>query len=392
MKRTHLDASVFLIVFMILLLLGGAAAAYFSVRSDPAAELRESDRIVHTLFVFEDQGRPAASYVLMYYPPTRRAAMVDVPGEVGLIIKSLGRVDRIDALYDSANPAAYREELGSLLGIEIPYSIAVPGTSLSPLVDLMDGVPIFVSDAIEDLSADPPALIPPGSVVLDGPKARTYLLYGGDEDAQDERIAQRQRFATAFIGRIGERSVSLLSKDVFPIFRKLIRHSMDNRTLAALISELSNIEVDRLSVQRVAGNAKEVSGQTLLFPYYDGNLIKDMVKQALASLTRTSESGQAERVYTVEVLNGTTSSGLARSTADLLEGFGYEAVSVANADRADYERSEIVDRTGDPAAAKLFADVIRCESIRSEPSVESDGAPDFTFIIGKDFNGRYVTR
>jgi hypothetical protein len=150
-------------------------------------------------------------------------------------------------------------------------------------------------------------------------------------------------------------------------------------------------------VQRVGGNLKEVSGQILLFPYYDGSLIKDIVKQSLASLSRVGEGGSSERVYTVEVLNGTLGVGLARKTAELLQGFGYDTVTIGNADRGDYEHTEIIDRSGDAEAARVFADVIRCESIRSEQRVAAEGlsfegVADFTIIVGKDFDGRYVVR
>jgi hypothetical protein len=102
----------------------------------------------------------------------------------------------------------------------------------------------------------------------------------------------------------------------------------------------------------------------------------------------------------VEVLNGTAINGLAGRTAELYKGFGYEITSVGNADNADYERTVIIDRSGMEDMVKAFGDVIRCNNIlrdsppgtELEPSIQTFGYhADLTLIIGKDFNGRYIT-
>jgi hypothetical protein len=152
----------------------------------------------------------------------------------------------------------------------------------------------------------------------------------------------------------------------------------------------------------VGGNVREVSGQTLLFPSYDGSLVKDIVRQTLGGLTRQVDGSLSDRVFTVEVLNGTMTNGLAGRTAELLRGFGYDVISIGNADRNDYEQTEIIDRSGYDEVARTFGDIIRCDNIRIEAPVRDNPETelnlqnfeyrsDFTVIIGRDFNGRYVS-
>jgi hypothetical protein len=177
---------------------------------------------------------------------------------------------------------------------------------------------------------------------------------------------------------------------------------MNQRTRIRLFDEFAGIDTDRTNVQSVGGNTREVSGQTLLFPYYDGSLIKEIVRQSLGSLTRHTEGALGERVFTVEVLNGTVVNGLAGRTAELLRGFGYDVISIGNADRNDYEKTEIVDRSGYDEVVRTLGDIIRCENIRSEAPLPDNPEEalniqnfeyrsDFTLIIGRDFNGRYVS-
>ena len=147
---------------------------------------------------------------------------------------------------------------------------------------------------------------------------------------------------------------------------------------------------------------REVSGQMLLIPHWDGNLVKEIVRQTLGTLTRHTEDSFSERAFTVEVLNGTAINGLAGRTADLLRSFGYDVIAIGNAGSSTIERTEIVDRSGDEISGRTFAGIIRCGNIRREflsndipeigPEIHNlEYRSDFTLIIGRDFNGRYIT-
>jgi hypothetical protein len=110
----------------------------------------------------------------------------------------------------------------------------------------------------------------------------------------------------------------------------------------------------------------------------------------------------SDRIFTVEILNGTTVTGLAGRTAELFGSFGYDVISIGNADRNDYENTVIINRTGLQDMVLAFGDVIRCSNVRTDFPVSDEEEvdlnvqnlnyqADLTLIIGKDFNGRYVT-
>lgn len=145
--------------------------------------------------------------------------------------------------------------------------------------------------------------------------------------------------------------------------------------------------------QRFSGTKRVVDGKVLLFPSRDGQQIKEIVRQTLAVLA--SENGTAfERVYALEILNGTESHGLARTTANIYQGFGYDVVRVDNALEQSVQKTVLVDRIGNPAVAKVVAQVIRCQNIETtSASLDEYGVEtgiDFTLILGKDFNGYLV--
>jgi hypothetical protein len=177
---------------------------------------------------------------------------------------------------------------------------------------------------------------------------------------------------------------------------------MNIRTRTRLFDAFANIDTDRISIQSVGGNPREISGQTLIFPHWEGNLIKDIVRQSLNSMIRFTGGSLDDRIFTVEILNGTTIAGLAGRTAELLRGFGYDIISIGNADRNDYQRTFIIDRSGMEERARAFGEIIRCRDIRVDTTAPDDlelnmemqnfeYRADFTLILGRDFNERYVT-
>jgi len=157
-----------------------------------------------------------------------------------------------------------------------------------------------------------------------------------------------------------------------------------------LFGQLAKLDSDRIVLQRLTGTPRTVEGIPLLFPHYDGELVRDIVKQTLNALLNAEAIAVSDKVFTIEILNGTTERGLAQRTAEIFQGFGYEVVSVGNAPSTDIALSRVIDRYGDPAAASTLANVIRCTVIESATATPSTGASaDFIIILGKNFNGRY---
>ena len=400
MRRKNKDPSVFLLAAIVLLLAAGIFAAVYTLRGDPVEEALSSDRVLNVLFVIEQNQKPLGAYVLMYYPATRRAAIFDIPGETGLLIPKIKRVDRIDAVYSPGRVSGFESEIEGLLGIEIGFSLGLTMENRGKVVDLLEGVELFIPAPV-DIRGDEPVLFPSGITRLDGDKAVAFVRYEVPEEGRDAAVFRRQRFFLGLLKRQGEMNEVLKNPAVARLYQSFLHTGMSRRERIRLFDEFANIDTDRTNIQSVGGNLRELSGQTLLIPFYDGSLIKEIVRQTLGALTRQSADSLSERVFTVEVLNGTAVNGLAGRTAELLRGFGYDVIAIGNADQAGYEKTEIIDRSGHGDIAETFAEIIRCENIRVEIPLEEspeeditirnlEYRSDFTLIIGRDFDGRYV--
>jgi polyisoprenyl-teichoic acid--peptidoglycan teichoic acid transferase len=393
------DASILLLVIIFLLLAFGVIFSVMAFRSNPVEDALSDNRVVNTLFVIEDHKMPISTYVLMYYPVTKRAAIFDIPENLGLLIAKINRVDRIDKVYDPARIGSYENEIEKLLGIDINFTLVITKENLVSVVDLLEGVEIFIPSAVSHRDETSVILFPSGMTVLDGDKASLYATYTLPDEDSEMEVFRRQRFFLGLLHRQIQMNEKLNNPQAAKMYHTFFRTSMNQRTMMFLFNEFVNIDTDRTNIQSVGGNLREVSGQALIIPHWDGNLVKEVVRQTLGTLTSEVNDRLIEHSLTVEVLNGTETNGLAGKTAEMLRSFGYDIISISNADRSNYERTVIIQRTDDDSMVKSFADVIRCDNIRkeimpkeSETAVQSvEYKADITLLIGRNFNGRYVT-
>ncbi|MDR3276416.1 MAG: LCP family protein [Treponema sp.] len=401
-KQARRDASILFLTLIILAVGAGILFIINILQQNPIEEAFSGDRVIKILFVLEHEGKPLETCVLMYYPATRRATVFEVPGNLGRIIQTINRVDRIDTLYEPENIGNFQGEIEKLLEAGIDFFLVFGLDNLGKVVDLLEGIELFIPSRVAVYDRGNPIFFSSGVTRLDGDKTRSYLTYQLADEEEESAVFRRQRFFLGFVKRLGEQSEALKNPSLARLFQSFIRTDMDGRTQGRFFDELAGLDADRISIQAVGGNTREVSGQTLLFPYYDGNLIKEIVREAQGTLTRPVEGSLTDRVFTVEILNGSGVNGLAGRTGELLRSFGYDIISVGNANSHDYNQTLILDRSGQANAVKIFADIIHCENIQTEaPDAEISGLEatiqsyeyrsDFTLIIGKDFDGRYVS-
>jgi anionic cell wall polymer biosynthesis LytR-Cps2A-Psr (LCP) family protein len=397
--KKQIDTSLFLLAGIVLIVLGAIIYSVLMLNRDFEEVGINDGRAITTLFVIEHQGKPLGAYLLLYNQLTKNAAGFEVPGELGLILQQINRVDSIDTVYQSGKIGPYIREIEKLFDIKVNYRFVFTMDNLGRAVDILEGVTVFIPGDIK-MAGGEVVLFSPGLTKLDGDKALEYLRYPASDYDVETPQQRNQRFFSALLKRLGEKKNYLGNLEVNRLFQSLIETNMNRRILTQFFDELSNIDIDRFSVAMVGGNIREVSGKKLLFPYYDGSLIKEITRQTLSSLAQRNGGMGGGRVFTVEVLNGTGVAGLAGRTAELIRGFGYDVINIGNADSADYEFTEIIDHSNFSGEAEKFAGIINCKRVTTvnegTPFEESmvmsleDYKADFILIIGRDFNGRYT--
>ncbi|MDR2480788.1 MAG: LCP family protein [Spirochaetaceae bacterium] len=392
MQKKKLDASIFLLAAICLIVLISIVVGYLYISQglDTFSINKNENSVISLLLVLEYEKKPFATYATFINPDTKHAAIFDIPGNTGKIIKKLNKVDQIDVVYNEHNLGVFVDQVEELIGTDLRYTLVLKIDKLGKIVDLLDGVKILVPADIQIYDSENTMFFPSGWIDLDGDKTIQYLLYHDEDNELESSSLRCQRFVLAFLKRISEKSAYLKNNQVDHMLDSFIKTNMNNKMFFKLLDILKPVNIN--IVNKIIGSHKEISGRVLLIPSYDGALIKDIVRQTLKSLVyRTADK---ENIITVEILNGTNTPGLAGRTADLIRNFGYEIINIGNAEHNNYEQTEIISRISNEQEIKDFSEITRCDNVKLQDGNYMDNTQsheykaDFTFIIGKDYNAR----
>lgn len=400
--------------FLFLILIVAVAvslAIFFSInlRTDTVKDSVGNEEIVRTLFVVEDEDSSVLfSALFLYNPKFSKGAVVSIPGNTGAIYDTLGRVDRIDRVYEEAGIESFRDEVAKLLGVRIPFYIVFSYENFIKFSDFMGGLRVFIPSPVDYQSAEQTEeeirsgnkgpletrfLLPSGAVTLDGDKVSDYLHYKLPDENDSDVDDRNQNIMIALLEKLHDNKALILNGKNFREYSKFFTVNLDFSDSYTLFSLICEIDTESIIRQTITGSLRTVDGQELLLPSYNGAFIKDALKQT-TGLLLSNDGTYTSRYYILEIQNGTNVQGLARRTANLYQNASYEVLSFINADRDDYEQTIIVDHINNEEAAKNVGDLINCDNIVTASEAYADAQHsqvDFTIILGSDFNGRYVT-
>ena len=388
------------LIFIALIILIGVAISIlfaFSLKTNSVEDALKEKGIMRTLFVVEDEDSSMLfSSVLIYNPTSNKAALVNLPGYTGAIYQSLGRVDKLEKVYSEAGIVSFRNEVEKLLGMTIPYYAILTLNSFIKISDYLGGMRVFISEPVDCVSEENERwLLPSGAINLDGDKITTYLHYRLEDETEADVQERYQNAMAAFITGLHDKKFIIFNKENRKRYLDFIKTNLNEDEEITLFEAIADVDAESIIKQTITGSLRRVDGQQLLMPDNNGEFIKEAVKTT-TNLLASTDGTLTSRVYVLEIQNGTTTQGLARNTAILFQNASYDVLSPVNAPRNDYEETVIIDHLGNMDVAKIVGDFIHCTNIREaapEEEAESsslDAGVDFTIILGRDFDGRYV--
>ena len=366
-----------------------------SVKHDTVKENLKQDPVIKVLFVLEDKNQALFTDVLIYYPVTGKGVLANIPGNTGGLHRSIDRVDRIDAIYSELGVEQYCSEIADFIDVDIPFHITVSMKNFIEMSDLLGGLEIFIPVSVDlESPVGEKWLLPSGRVTLDGDKIKTFMTYFEDDDSDKLIQERRQDAVVAFFSALKLNANTFLTKKHFDQIASRISFNGKTQDLFELLTYISQVDTERFEYITVTGKENTVDGKTLLMPFRNGEYIKDVVKKAINSVVSPSGTANA-RQYILRILNGTKVQVLAHNTQILLQGAAFEVLDIANAKTEDeIEETYIIDHIGQPEIAKSIGDFIHCTKIEEEAIKEGDeenvSNVDFTLVLGKNFDGRWV--
>ena len=397
MEKSQINKSFFYLFIILFVLIGITIYLVFSMKEESFSATLKKDSIVEVLFVVHDEEKNVLSTdVVIYYIDSNKGAILDIVGNIGDVYEVLNRTDRIDAIYKEHGIEAYKSQIEKLTDKTIPFSVELSVKNFSTLTDILGGIKVFVPSPVNTENEDgEKLLLPSGGILLDGDKLNVYLDYLLSDEDSSAREERRRLAFISLLQSIRENRNTIFQKRNFKNYAQQFKTNLNENDFYTIMEQISNLEVERLPVKSVTRTLTTTTdGKRLLFPSYSGKLFKQIVSQTINSLVSEDASTQS-RVYELEILNGTSRQGLARNTSIFLQGAGYKVFEASNADNDNYEHTVIINHIGNEEACKALADFITCknivdEEVKANADDNSVATADFTIILGRDFDGRYV--
>ena len=307
-----------------------------------------------------------------------------------------GTQDAPKAASDAAKQAAGAQLLiktiSSLTGLRIDHYAEVDLLGFFKLSSVVGGVEVNLCNAVQDSFSG--VDLPAGPQTITGEQALAFVrqrhgLPRGDFD----RIIRQQTFIAGMIRKMLSDNVLLdLGKQ-----RQLVQAAADALTvdktlnLLNLAQQMQSVTPGNIDFQTIpyVGDDHDDAGRYILRLQDATTLHKFFAElsadpQVAAAPTTEAPKTVAPSAVSVQVFNGSRTSGLAGKAATELTSAGYVVKGTANADSTKYTTTEIRYAAGDEALAATLA-----AAIPGAVSKQVDNATTGTvqLVLGSDFNG-----
>ncbi len=330
-----------------------------------------------------DTTRTDTMMVISVDPVAHSAVMLSFPRDLWVNIPGYGE-QRINVAHSIGGPNLAARTIEANFGMPMHYWARIDFDGFRKIVNTLDGVLIDVERPIKDdeyPTADygyQRVYIPPGPQVMDG---ETALIYARSRHSESDfgRAHRQQRVLLAMRERALQFNILPKLPQLYTEANEAVFSNMelaDMLSLAGLANELDSGRVSSVVFDtNYATPFEGEAGQQLLQPNYG----------AIAYVIARVNAGLEPEPARLEILNGSEVEGLAARTGDLLASWGFEIVSIAPADRTDYQGTQIVVLGNRLQSAERLAEALGLppDAVRSEPTPGSYA--DLRIIVGNGF-------
>jgi LCP family protein required for cell wall assembly len=299
--------------------------------------------------------------------------------------------------FEQGGPRCLVTTLQRLTGMPINHFIQLDPAGITPMVDAVNGVPMCVSDRVDDAVLG--AVVPtPGQQMMNGEQAKAYAtareVRGEPTDGSGLRLRQ-QRVLSALLTKASALSPFLHLPTVASLAGALGAHSYVSGTdlgeLAALGDALTAIDQTKVDYVPVpTADEADTQGNTVLRPTEAAKLFSAMRTDRpldgegdSASSTDGESAGLPPSAVTLSVLNGSSHAGVAGKAADSLRGVGFTVTSVRDSRHQDGGSSVIRASADQAAGSTTLARAVPGAIVQTVP-----GTGVLELVLGDSFDGQ----
>jgi LCP family protein required for cell wall assembly len=355
----------------------------------------------------EGAPRTDSMILLTVNPLDRTAGILSIPRDLWVNIPGFN-YDRINTAYSLGEAYKYPEGGGpglamatveELLGTPIDYYAQIDFSAFIRFIDEIGGVKITIEKKMKvDTIGGRTKVLRPGNQTLNGELALAYARARNTEGGDFDRAFRQQEVIIAIRNRIVNFDIlpTLITKAPV-LYQELSAGVRTNLTLdqaiklAWLAQQIpkDNIKRGIISPPDQVLLVESPDGDKVLKPIHDKiRLLRDTVffHNRLDSPAATALS-PVDRLKAeapkIQVLNGSTTTGLASQTLEFLQSQGITA-EAGNAEQV-YNNTTIFDYTGKVYTVQYLVDLMKIDPSRIYSRYDPTSQVDVVVILGMDW-------
>ena len=413
------------------------------VSGDKMVSGQDTDRVNFLLLGVGGSGHDGAeltdSIILgSLKPSTKEVGLISIPRDLNVYLDDYGyrKINNVNAFAESekhgSGPEATAKVVTEILGEDVHYTVKVDFGGFADIINTLGGIDVYVEDSFtdpaypldDDLGSVETISFTQGWTHMNGATALKFARsrHGSNGEGSDfARAARQQKILLAVKDKALSLGVLLNPAKLSRILGTVQDNVNTNLMLWEMmrfIKYIPDISSNNIAMHVLDNRSgllydANYNGAYVLLPYEedwsDLHALADNIFQKSPndpSFTTAKPTTPSLNV-TVEVQNGTGTTGLASQTAQLLEGSGFKVVTVGNALNRESDKTIIYDLTDGQKDQELAAlkeylsaevymstkgylaadDVVPDEVLADTPGVElvtSTTDIDFLIILGED--------
>ena len=320
--------------------------------------------------------------VVSVEPNSKTIGVLSIPRDTRLYIPKVNDLEKAAHAHAYGGPELVVQTLEEFLKVDIHRYVRVDFEGFKKIVDRLGGVYV---DVPEDMDYEDPYQnlyihLKEGPQPLDGDKSLQFVRYREYVDGDISRIRAQKLFLNALAEKLLSIStvpkIPQLVSDIMPY----VVTDLTNEDITFLASVGLGMKLDNVEMETLPGDHGYIGD--ISYWLVDSEKAAQMVDKVIRGVDRAENSN-----VKVAVQNGCGVSGAADYIASILRGYGFNVVSVGNADRFDYDETKILAPKGkqDIQTEILKSVKMAAGQAKAYTSDEIPEETDVVVIIGKDF-------
>lgn len=312
----------------------------------------------------------------------KKMDLISIPRDTRVEISTRPGLDKINHAHAYGGPNLAMKTVEKFLNLPVHHYVRINYEGFEELIDVLGGIEITVEkdmyypDPYQNLLIDLKA----GRQKLNGKKSLEYVRFRDRLDGDIGRVKRQQNFINAFADKILSPSTIMRIIPLMDKISKLVNTDLSPTEIVKYANLARQIDREEISTHMIPGTDETIDGLSYWIPDQEG--IKKLITQLEKGEPKEAISQKAEPVQ-IRVLNGSGKAGLAAKVADKLNEQGYKIIEVGNAEKFDYQYTQIINYNQGKTVAKKIAKIVNGKELIS--GNDENKGEDITVIVGKDY-------